>query len=501
MSYSYGLSSVRQIVTSAGNGHAHIEANGKNAILFRISLIIVALFLSLFFGLLAVVFPWWLVIGLFVAPVLFFVAGRYPLFGLILAMFFLFNVIPEHFIPQIPFVGGKLKIHDLLLIYLTVVVFFRYLVLRQPLRSFLGPSFWPLVYVLTCVALGAVYGSLYLHQEFALSEARSHIGWLTIPLLALCVDTPQRFKILLRAILFAGIVIAIYVVTQSAFDINIMGGRVEVLDVRENADITRSTAGGGVYLIIFALLYFLGMAQTRRMSWWLVLLISTVLLAGLAVTFGRGVWVAGAAALLLASFLQRGFLHSAVVAIAGTIFLSVLLAGASMVIPRMVQVMVDRATGISNEIARGGSFHARKIENDAAIKMIQAKPLLGTGFGGAYKPVVKSPYVFVPAEIQEAESRYIHNSFLYYPLKFGLFASAVPFAFMLAFVSIYKGWFARLSVRGRTVPAAIAGAFLAIMLTSYTQPEWAAPQGIVAICLLFMLVWLFRRLNIEGTEN
>ncbi|OZA24380.1 MAG: hypothetical protein B7X93_11440, partial [Hydrogenophilales bacterium 17-61-9] len=342
-----------------------------------------AIFLSVFFGLLAVVFPWWLGIGLFVAPVVFFIAGRYPLFGLILTMFFLFNVIPERFIPQIPFVGGKLKIHDLLIIFLSGVVFFRYLVQRQSIRDLLGPAFWPLIYVLACIALGTVYGRLVLHQEFAISEARNHIGWLIMPLLALCVDTPQRFKILLRALLFAAIVIAIYVVIQSTFDINIMGGRVEMLDVRENADVTRSTAGGGVYLIIFALLYFLGMAQTRRMTWWLVLPVVVVLLAGLAVTFGRGVWVATAAGLLVASFLQRGFLHGVVVAVAGTILLSVLLAGVSLVNPRVVEVMVDRATGIKEEIKSGGSFHDRQIENAAAIKMIQTKPWFGTGLGGA----------------------------------------------------------------------------------------------------------------------
>jgi O-antigen ligase len=498
---SFGLSRFRPFSTKTIHGRTPHDIKGKNAIFLWLFLGLSALFLSVFFGLLAVVFPWWLVIGLFVAPVAFLVAGRYPLFGLILALFFLFNVIPERFVPQIPFVGGKLKIHDLLLIYLATVMFFRYLMREQSIRDLLGPSFWPLIYVLACVAFGTVHGRLYLHEEFALSEARNHIGWLVIPLLALCVDTPQRFKILLRALLFAAVVIAIYVVIQSTFDINIMGGRVELLDAEENADVVRSTAGGGVYLIVFALLYFLGMAQSRRMSWWLVLPLVMVLLAGLGFTFGRGVWVATATGLFVASILYRGFLHGVVVAIVGTTFLLTLLAGASVVNPRVVEVMVDRATGITKELESGGSFGSREIENAAALKMIQTKPWFGTGLGGAYKPVVRPAGKILSADSLNAEARYIHNSFLYFPLKMGLFAVAVPFVFMLAFVSIYKDWFVGLSRRSRTVPAAIAGAFLAPMLTSFTQPEWGASQGIVAISVLFMLAWLFRRLGIEYTET
>jgi O-antigen ligase len=369
---------------------------------------------------------------------------------------------------------------------------FRLAIRKLPITAALGPSFWPFVYVVSCVAISTIYGRVFLGHQFAISEARNQIVWLLIPLMAIYVDSPKRFQLLLRATLFAAIVISIYLVTQSVFNIDIMGNRVESLDNRGNQDVIRSTAGGGVYLIAFATMYFLGMGISRRIPLLLVFMSVLVLVAGLAVTFGRGVWVATACGLLLASVLNRGFIGGIKTSIVGGVILMLFLAGTVVVKPRVAEALVDRVTGLATEFERGASFGDRLTENADAIKAIRNHPLLGVGMGGEYVVTVRT---------FDVDGRYIHNSYLFFPLKMGMIAAAVPFTFMLFFIGIYRGWFAKLSVQSRTVPAAIAGAFFVPMVTSVTQPEWAAPQGIAAISLLFMLAWLYRRLNIASTSE
>jgi hypothetical protein len=422
------------------------------------------------------------------------VSMRYPLFGLMLIIFLVFNVFPERFFPEFPFFGGKLKIYDLLLLYMTTIVTAAAVIKNQSIRGSLGPAFWPLLYVISFVAVSAVYGRMFLHNVDAISEARNHIGWLIIPLAVLCVDTPQKLKIFIRVILSSGLIIAVYVVIQSLFQIQIMGGRVEALDLRGNQDVTRSTAGGGVYLIVFSLFYFFTMAQARRVSLWVALIVSIILVAGLAVTFGRGVWVATALGLMVASILYQGVKGGAVTAMLGALLLAVVLFGMTLVSPRTAEALVDRVMGIGTEISTGGSFHHRTIENSEAIKSITRKPILGVGIGGEYKQVVSSVGAF------DIETRYIHNAYLYFPLKMGILAFGIPFAFMTAFVSVFRTgkWFSSLSLRDRALPAATAGAFLVPMVTSFTQPEWTSMQGIVVISLLFITAWLTKRLGQES---
>jgi len=474
---------------------------GNRYLLLMVTIFIGGLALSFLVGMMAIVFPWWFMVSAFIAPVVLYIVSRYPLFGVVLATYFVFNIIPERFVPRVPFIGGNLKIYDLLLLYLIIVCIFHRDYWSASIHKLLGPSYFPLIYISVFIALALIYGKFYLGNQFAVTEARNHVGWLLIPLLALCVNTVNRFKFLIAAVLLGALVISVYVVIQSIFNVQIMGGRVESLDLRGNQDITRSTAGGGVYIIVFALLYFVNMAYARSVSWWLAIPLVFMLIFALAVTYGRGIWVATLIALLISSLMQRGVKGAVISLITVSVVIGSFLATTSLVKPRMAEAMIERATGITKEIEQGGSFNYRKIENSAAIAMIQKKPLFGVGLGGSYKPVSSPMWVTTSAASLEAESRYIHNSFLYFPLKMGLFATAVPFVFMFAFFSIYRGWFYQISAKDKALPAACAGAFIALMVTSSTQPEWAAPQGIVAISLLITIAWLSRRLGLNISHS
>jgi len=288
----------------------------------------------------------------------------------------------------------------------------------------------------------------------------------------------------------------LFVSIQSAFDVRIMSAaRIESLD-RQNYDVTRSIAGGGVYLIAFALFYFLN-ALTDRPSrfWWLLPLIALVLM-GLAVQFGRGVWVASSLGLLVSAFIHRGFAGAGRVVLIGGLILSLLVVGLSVVRPRAADALADRVLGIGSEIRTGSSFAWRQIENAQAIRAIARSPLTGVGQGGEYKLAIKYEGSFA------IDSWYIHNSYLYFPLKMGIFAVLIPFTFIGAFFYLARDVLRRRPPpKDRAFLGALLGAFIVPVLTSFTQPEWSATQGIAALAIFMALMLLYRQRLIANAKG
>jgi hypothetical protein len=115
--------------------------------------------------------------------------------------------------------------------------------------------------------------------------------------------------------------------------------------------------------------------------------------------------------------------------------------------------------------------------------------VLGVGLGGQYKQTASSEGHF------GIEGTYIHNGYLFFPLKMGLFASFVPMAFMLAFALTLRQGLSRHAgaASDPAFVAALAGAFVVPCISSYTQPEWADPRGVAALALFCGLALLFRR--------
>jgi len=222
---------------------------------------------------------------------------------------------------------------------------------------------------------------------------------------------------------------------------------------------------------VFALFVFLNrLAEAPRQFWWLLPAIGLMLL-GLAVQFGRGVWVATAAGLLVSAFMHRGWVGAARVLLIGGLALATLVAGLSLLRPRMVDALEERALGIVPELRAGGSFHWRVVENNEALRRIAERPLTGVGIGGDYKRTISSSGSFA------VETRYIHNSYLYFPLKMGVLASLVPVAFILAFMLTARRVHRLQDARDRGLLAALCGSFVVPVLTSGTQPPRAPSRS------------------------
>ncbi len=448
---------------------------------------ILAVFTALLGGLLTAYLPWFLVLGLMIFLAILLATAAKPHLALIFVFMLVFEVIPQYFQPRMAAGPGKLQLYDVVILLLAAVVLLRAWAQGQrPLHS-LGAVRWPLYYLALCLFLSLIYVRNYAPNVMALAEVRQQIMWLVVPLMVLSVDTPKRYRVMVWSVVAIGLLVSLYVTIQSLFEIRIMtAARVEVLDPTKEKDVVRSIAGGGIYIVVFALFLILNRLIERRIHWLWGGLACFLLVAGLTVQFGRGVWIATAAGLLISAGIFRGVGGVVRTALAAAVVVAVTFSAAWVVKPRLAEAAVARLSGIGTEFRAGESFGWRLRENDAALARIEKQPLTGVGIGGEYKQTTSAGGF-------NQETTYIHNGYLYFPLKMGVFASLVPFAFIVAFIMTLRQANARhLSTADPAFVAALCGAFAVPVITSGTQPEWTAPQGIAAYAILTGLALLYR---------
>lgn len=370
---------------------------------------------------------------------------------------------------------GSLKPHELMIAYLSLVVAVRTIVRSEPTFSMLERFRWPLLFLLFCIACSTIYAHFFAHNEFLLAELRIFVAWLILPSIVLAVRNESDYRLLFRGMILFGIAMSIIVITQSVFNIRILTeARVEALDNATNLDVTRSLAGGATYFMVFGLYYFLNHIALRRGPFMLYVIGSLVLTGGLAVTFGRGVWVATVVGLIVTTFINRGLRGVAVSGLIGVLVISGMLGVGGLFKPRLVEAIVERAVGVGQEYQSGGSFGWRARENRAALAALEAHPLTGVGLGGEYKYTISAVGSF------KNETRYIHNAYIAHAVKMGTHAALFPLWMILAFFVTGLGALRAGNENNRPLQAALIGAFLVPVITSYTQPEWFDSSGIIA---------------------
>jgi hypothetical protein len=455
-----------------------------------ISIVLGALALASFIGLLTAYLPWQFTLMFLSLPIILLLSQAQPMIGLVIVLMFIFEVVPSAFQPRLPFGGGKLQSSDLILLYLTGVVLMQAMWKRsQPLLA-MGPIRFPLYYLTVCMVTSLVYVRYFAPNPVALGEARTAIGWLIVPLMALSADTPNRAKWMLRCVVATGLIIAAYVTIQSVFSVRIMTGHglFAALDNSSNSDVVRSIAGGGIYIIVFALFLVINRVLERRLFWLWGMAAALVLISGIGVQFGRAVWMAAVVGLLVSAAHFRGFAGAIKVLAVGVFAVGMVMSAVFVFQPRLAQAIVQRAVGIGAELESGGSYGWRLRENATAIDRIQRSPLMGVGLGGQYKQTASAEGHF------GNEGTYIHNGYLVFPLKMGVWATFIPLAFIIAFWVTVKQGLARQAAREDAgLAAALLGGFVVPVITSYTQPEWFDPRGIAAFATFMGLALLYRR--------
>lgn len=443
-------------------------------------------------GWMASVLPWYALVGVMTLPIVTWLAVSFPHFGILVTLGLQYQVLPHAYQPVLPVGGGSFNISDLMTMFMAAAVGLRMLMKRQPIFASIGPMVWPLLYLFSCIAISAVYVVFYNPNPALLSEARSNVMWLMLPLLAVSLDTPQRLETFLRGLMVIACIAALYVVIQALTGITIMtGARVESLDSESNTDVIRSIAGPSTYIMIMTLYLLINRSCERPARWlWATPMIG-LLLMGLAVQYGRGIWIATTIGLMLSSYIHRGLRGVGLTLGAGLIVVIGFISAVGLFQPRVAEAVIERATGVMDEVQTGGSFGWRKLENAYALDKIQRYPWTGVGIGGEYKDRI------VTLIKNSSETSYIHNNYLYYPVKMGLHAALIPFFF--AGVFAWLMWRTVHSPERRVeigLVAAVSGAFLVPMITSYTQPEWIDTSGIATLSTLMGLAtvcWRFNR--------
>jgi len=472
--------------------HATAQPSGNHGS-FTALIVIAFILAGLFFGLVSSVLPWFIPTGFALLVVGTIVTITKPTLGLWLALAMLFEAIPSALQPKVPLGGGNLKLYDLYIILLLFVLFFNQLTTKAIERLKLDELKYPIIYLSLGFGIALIYGKFIAHNQDWLSEGRAAISWAVLPLAAFSCHDRKSTRTFTQGMVLLGLVLATYVTIQSFFGVRIMTeARVEALDVAKNSDITRSIADGGIYLIVFSLFFTINNTLSKKIPKPISVIFISILLLGIAVQFGRGIWIATALGMIISSYVYGGKRGVITIGLIGLLASSLLISAIAVVKPRVAEALIDRATGISQEIKSGSSFDWRKQENSAALTMISRRPILGVGIGGEYKQTISAIGSF------GIETRYIHNAYLYFPLKMGIWAAFIPLCFMVYFTIIALRATRSIKLNGNNdlpLAAALCGAFFVPCLTSFTQPEWVASRGIAALCLFMAVMLKLRQFN------
>ncbi|MRW86259.1 hypothetical protein GJ698_19485 [Pseudoduganella sp. FT26W] len=138
-----------------------------------------------------------------------------------------------------------------------------------------------------------------------------------------------------------------------------------------------------------------------------------VLLLGLYVNFGRGLWAWTFIGVLLPLFFiggGRAIKLLATILVAGTLSIGTL----ALVKPTVLENVSERLLSVKNEGGRRTSYGWRQLENHEAMLTLQRTPLVGVGVGGEYRPWLHELRLFYE------HVRYLHNSYLFVAVKLGI---------------------------------------------------------------------------------
>ncbi len=420
--------------------------------------------------------PWWIPLAVVAGLVVMVSTAIFPMIGLVATFLLTVQVVPPQFAPEVSLKVVKLDPGEILFMWTFFVCAARAVLLKQS-DKFEWPRFSiPVLFILGCAFVGVVYGKYIQHNgEFVLAEARGFLGLLALPMIQFLIRDRNDIRQLCMWLCFAAVIVAGYIIVQTVTGIPILGGRFEPLD-HENADVMRSVAPGAS-VQAFALYYMALSLKSPggRIRFWLLPLILIVLL-GLLGTFGRGTWVTTALGGLIVAFLIGKWRGLFLAMLAGVLLVTLTLSAAYVVKPRVAEAAIDRALGIGRELDKGDSFGWRRIENQLAIKSILKRPWLGTGLGGIYKDVASSRGHF------DAEFYFIHNSYLFFPLKMGIFAALGPIliigTFLLLFLRIYRMTNGQVG----TIVAICTGLTVVMHIAAYAGQTLRSFPGLLPLC-------------------
>lgn len=439
------------------------------------------LFLAFFLGALAAVFPWWFVLVFCFMVFIGVISWFAPVLSVMFVLALQFGVLSK-IIPRIPIGGGGLNPEDLaipILLFIYAIKNYGGLIKKlDPLVKYIKPLslFWLCAVISVVIAL--VYKTA--PAKDVLNEFRPFFTWLLFPLLCLAIDDERKFSFFLRALFALSIIIAVGMLVQSFTGYQIFE---KGQDVRDLYTLGGSTKGvkrsetAGQFIMAGALVFVFSQFAFGRINRLLAMLFATpILVGGIAVGFGRGLWLSVLLAIFVLGFYAKPANYIKFVLFACVAF--VLSATAVAVYkPDYVDAVIDRFTSVAQEVESGSSLGRRNEENIYALDRVYENPVLGVGLGGQFKPFGRESLTW------ESESRYIHNSYVRIVTKLGVPGLLITIWLVAVF------WLRTYRVfRDHSVDPAIGFTCFWIivtttLLTAATQPNLAAQNGVATIVI------------------
>jgi O-antigen ligase len=447
----------------------------KTSTLTQIGLVSAGLFLSLLAGFATTILPWWLILPVFLLPVIVWVSWALPVVALVFLLLAILGVVPT-FSSKVPF--------SLMIAFVVFMWINRWQYIKSSFDTY--RKIWVALacFVVWC-GFSVVYGMKYQmnYPVYVYVEATGLLYWLLLMGAVLVAHDERSANILLRVIVGVSVILCCMSLAQSLFGLRLLfsaESRVEILDESSGglAGVARSLVPG-MPLVLFS--YFsalLAIARKAKMRWlWSIVLLITI--SAIFVSFGRALWGLTALMTLVSMALvgRRAFFRFTLIALVGG---GVLFGILSAVKPAVIDAFVNRILSVFSEGRASSSLGWRLTENYFAIPKILSHLWMGLGLGAEYKPRL------IDLKLFTEQTHYIHNGYLYIALKLGVIGFLSYVLLYFRFLEVcFKGFSFRMIEY--TPRVAVAAVLLLTLLLNFTQPELMTAGTIACLSVLIPL--------------
>lgn len=440
-----------------------------------------------------------------------------PEFGLLAVVFLAASMVPPELVDLRLPIGG-LELRDLALIGMLGLLILRGLVYHSLVLPW-RPVGAPLLVFLGLAAFSTVYALFFQNVEsnWAFSEFRALFFYSVFFVAGWSIRSSRQLPIVLIGLFLCADFIAGVLILQQSLGMNH-----PLLAAMSSSnwrlyDMGQTGAAGsfgmvrimppGVTLPYFMMIVALCLIVFTARRRWLrvVLALQFVFLnVGLLLTYTRAMWVAAVCALGLVSVAllleYRAYLFRVVAIGVAVILLLLGLLGTGIFGNEGSSIvtgpLAERFLSIlrPGDVLESNSLEARAFENEQALRSVSQNPLLGVGLGNSYRKITTlqgeaSGYRAgsgLEAERISRFTRFLHNSYLYIPVKMGLTGLACFLWFCVALLIQSVRSYRQLDDgRSRAIVLAVLSGFVGLMVWSvfhqhFMQAESAGTIGLVA---------------------
>jgi O-antigen ligase len=397
------MTTLRQYSTgfSTTLGGLWSKANLKALFLLWLPVLLV----SAFVGLCCVVLPWWLNAGLAGAVAYACMLWLWPWLGFGVYVF-------------IALVAPDFKIADAATVGTMFILGFKLWTSGRVAPPFPRRLYWVGLLFAAIVLASFALAIVYFHNKVPnlYRDGRAFLYWLWLPLLwRMTASQADGVQKLVRVMVGIAVTVVLLAVFQWVTGMQVVAvGLVASLGTTSGfkEEVTRVQMPGFLF-VSWAVIWLALQTLYKRVNLFVGGGLMLLLLLGLYVNFGRGLWVwtfigvltpvffigSGRSAKLLITLIVGGVLSFGTLAVFK---------------PAVIENVTNRLSSVQKEGGKNTSYGWRELENQEAMITLRRSPVIGVGMGGEYRPWVHQLHLFYE------HVRYIHNSYLFIALKIGI---------------------------------------------------------------------------------